>query len=119
MTDEITCRICLDTDDDDRELISPCNCSGTMALVHRDCLQHWREAGPETAAISCELCKNDYKLSYGKNLEIYEKLSNIHSLQVHPKNRCFFFLILIFLFHILAILISGFIVILLNKNNFR
>lgn len=46
------CRICYDESSND-ELISPCNCHGTMGLVHRSCLEHWLM---ESRTSSCELC---------------------------------------------------------------
>jgi hypothetical protein len=34
------CRIC-HSNDLKKELIAPCNCSGTLKYVHQACLQHW------------------------------------------------------------------------------
>jgi hypothetical protein len=33
----MTCRICLDDEENPLNLISPCNCKGTMQYVHREC----------------------------------------------------------------------------------
>lgn len=35
------CRICYD-DDNKSDLFAPCMCSGSMGLVHRECLRQWR-----------------------------------------------------------------------------
>nr|XP_025682429.1 uncharacterized protein LOC112783615 isoform X2 [Arachis hypogaea] len=39
-TEQIQCRICLETDG--RDFIAPCKCKGTAKYVHRECLDHWR-----------------------------------------------------------------------------
>ena len=44
-----TCRICLD-DTGTSELISPCNCRGTMEFVHRECLDKWYDVSGETVS---------------------------------------------------------------------
>ena len=50
----MTCRICLE---DEGELIQPCNCKGTAANVHPECLIKWLNiSGTE----SCEICKYKY-----------------------------------------------------------
>jgi hypothetical protein len=51
----MTCRICLE---DGGELIQPCNCKGTAANVHPDCLIKWLNISGTT---SCEICKFEYE----------------------------------------------------------
>lgn len=53
------CRICYDGDPD-QALISPCNCTGTVGLVHAKCLSRWVTASRRT---KCELCSADYRIS--------------------------------------------------------
>ncbi|XP_045474863.1 E3 ubiquitin-protein ligase MARCHF3-like [Harmonia axyridis] len=48
----IVCRICYDADSNE-ELITPCRCKGTVAYVHRSCLETWLA---EANATNCELC---------------------------------------------------------------
>jgi len=50
----MTCRICLE---DQGELISPCNCAGTCANVHIECLQKWINTNNAT---TCEICMAEY-----------------------------------------------------------
>lgn len=52
----IFCRICHDEGD----LVSPCNCTGTVGLVHIMCLEKWlsTDRGP-----SCELCGFEFALT--------------------------------------------------------
>ena len=37
---DVRCKICLE-DDSLRNLISPCQCTGSMKYVHRRCLREW------------------------------------------------------------------------------
>eukprot|EP00063_Salmo_salar_P008350 XP_013983185.1 PREDICTED: E3 ubiquitin-protein ligase MARCH3-like isoform X2 [Salmo salar] len=41
------------------ELLSPCECAGTLAMVHRGCLEHWLTASNSSR---CELCHHQYSL---------------------------------------------------------
>lgn len=50
----MTCRICLDEGD----LIQPCNCTGTTAYVHEECLIKWLAISNRT---DCEICKFEYE----------------------------------------------------------
>ena len=50
----MTCRICLE---DEGEMIQPCNCKGTSANVHPDCLVKWLNISQKT---ECEICKFQY-----------------------------------------------------------
>ena len=63
------CRICLDTVSRD-DLISPCNCDGSVKYVHKGCLHKWIKAknrgsfsrsrvdGP--MRIYCEICNYEF-----------------------------------------------------------
>lgn len=51
----MTCRICLD----DGELIQPCNCTGTTAHVHEECLLKWLVISNRR---DCEICKFEYDI---------------------------------------------------------
>lgn len=50
----MTCRICLEEGD----LIQPCNCMGTTAYVHEDCLVKWLSISNRT---ECEICRYKYE----------------------------------------------------------
>ncbi|PNF27402.1 hypothetical protein B7P43_G17266 [Cryptotermes secundus] len=50
------CRICHE-DDTSENLISPCECTGTLGLVHRKCLEKWLSASNTT---ECEICKHQF-----------------------------------------------------------
>jgi len=63
----------LDGDDDDddvdgsssqnRRLISPCLCSGTMKYVHLECLNQWRAAAPNARSLfRCDQCGYEYRV---------------------------------------------------------
>ncbi|KAF2896834.1 hypothetical protein ILUMI_09344 [Ignelater luminosus] len=53
----IVCRICYDGDKDE-PIITPCRCRGTVAFVHRSCLETWLA---ESNTTSCELCHHVYR----------------------------------------------------------
>ena len=59
---ETTCRICY-SGAENSDLFKPCRCSGTMELVHVDCLERWRRAGPAAARIECPQCLYRYHFS--------------------------------------------------------
>ena len=50
----MTCRICLE---DEGEMVQPCNCSGTSANVHPECLMKWLVISQTT---ECEICHYQY-----------------------------------------------------------
>lgn len=60
------CRICFD-DSSSGELVAPCQCRGTQALVHKACLLKWRRLqviqGKVSAASKCEVCGSKYAAS--------------------------------------------------------
>ncbi|CAH0554864.1 unnamed protein product [Brassicogethes aeneus] len=53
----MVCRICYDNDKEE-PLIAPCKCKGTVAFVHRSCLETWLA---EANASTCELCHQPIK----------------------------------------------------------
>lgn len=57
----MTCRICLDEGD----LIQPCDCTGTTAYVHEECLLKWLAISDRN---DCEICKFEYEI-----VEVVEK----------------------------------------------
>ncbi|KAH8548459.1 hypothetical protein BGW37DRAFT_506227 [Umbelopsis sp. PMI_123] len=66
--DEKKCRICLisDIESDDEALendplIRPCLCKGSMAYVHLQCLQRWRQESSKNE-FTCEVCHYHYSL---------------------------------------------------------
>jgi uncharacterized membrane protein len=50
-----TCRICLEPGG----LIQPCNCTGTTAHVHKECLETWLKTSNRT---NCEICLFEYEI---------------------------------------------------------
>ena len=39
--DSRECRVCRSNSEDGRPLFTPCLCSGSIGLVHQDCLEAW------------------------------------------------------------------------------
>ena len=74
-TDEQVCRICLGEEDDPvmNPLLSPCKCTGSMGLIHVECLKEWLKGKKiqrigETVStyfwknLECELCKTRFPI---------------------------------------------------------
>ncbi|KAM9366652.1 E3 ubiquitin-protein ligase MARCHF3 [Symphorus nematophorus] len=57
-SEEPFCRICHEGRGSG-ELLSPCECSGSLAMVHRACLEHWLTASNSS---HCELCHHQFAL---------------------------------------------------------
>lgn len=57
-SEEQFCRICHEGPGSE-PLLSPCDCSGTLALVHQSCLEHWLTSSNSS---HCELCQHHYSL---------------------------------------------------------
>ncbi|XP_070764670.1 E3 ubiquitin-protein ligase MARCHF3 [Enoplosus armatus] len=57
-SEEPFCRICHEGRATG-ELLSPCECSGSLAMVHRACLERWLTASNSS---HCELCRHQFAL---------------------------------------------------------
>lgn len=57
---ERECRVCRGGSETGRSLCRPCLCSGSIALVHQDCLEAWLA---HSKTESCELCNTKYQFS--------------------------------------------------------
>jgi len=53
MSETESCRICFEPDN----LIQPCNCTGTAAHVHKECLMKWLKVSKKQ---ECEICRFQY-----------------------------------------------------------
>lgn len=51
--ERLFCRFRYGTDNDDSDLIEPCLCKGTIAKVHRNCMEKWVNISCST---QCDLC---------------------------------------------------------------
>uniref|UniRef100_A0A672YFM5 RING-CH-type domain-containing protein n=1 Tax=Sphaeramia orbicularis TaxID=375764 RepID=A0A672YFM5_9TELE len=58
MSDEPICRICHEGGSSG-DLLSPCECAGTLAMVHQSCLEHWLCTSNSS---HCELCHHHFTL---------------------------------------------------------
>ncbi|XP_060535590.1 E3 ubiquitin-protein ligase MARCHF3-like [Cylas formicarius] len=79
----VTCRICYDSDKEE-QLIAPCHCKGTMAFVHRSCLETWLS---ESGTSTCELCHQIYTtertIKYTSGCSIWHWLRSSSGYQGH------------------------------------
>ena len=74
----ISCRICL-TDAAQERLLQPCYCKGTIAFVHRSCLENWLN---QTGSTFCELCRFNYDVELTHRYSICQSL---HIWLKHPR----------------------------------
>jgi len=58
----ILCRICYNSDMKE-SLLQPCDCSGTMGLIHRTCLEKWLSQCNKN---NCEICGFNYNVQRRK-----------------------------------------------------
>lgn len=54
----IFCRICY-SNESKEHLTNWCNCSGTMGLMHKSCLERWLS---QSNSNNCEICKYEFKV---------------------------------------------------------
>ncbi|KAK4875827.1 hypothetical protein RN001_012249 [Aquatica leii] len=79
----IVCRICYDGDKDE-PIITPCRCKGTVAFVHRTCLETWLA---ESNSTSCELCHYVYRTERTPKYTARESIGRWF--RNHPQNPGF------------------------------
>ena len=53
------CRICYTADNAREPLLQPCNCSGTMGLMHQKCLEKWLS---QSNSNRCEICNFEFSI---------------------------------------------------------
>ncbi|XP_060527868.1 E3 ubiquitin-protein ligase MARCHF2-like isoform X2 [Cylas formicarius] len=53
----VACRICYESEKVE-ELVAPCYCKGSVAYVHRSCLDQWLS---ESGTTNCELCHQMFR----------------------------------------------------------
>eukprot|EP00981_Chlorochromonas_danica_P005582 scaffold1159_cov160-Ochromonas_danica.AAC.4 len=54
---DLECRICRGNGEEGRPLYHPCRCTGSIGLVHQDCLEAWLDHSKKD---HCELCSMKY-----------------------------------------------------------
>jgi hypothetical protein len=70
-TSAVKCRICYD---DGALIQSPCNCIGSVGLVHVNCLERWLST---SRTRECEICKHDIDV-YLRNRTFSEVCNKLH-----------------------------------------
>ena len=71
-TSAVKCKICIDEGD---LIQSPCNCTGSVGLVHATCLETWLSSSNTR---ECELCKHDIDV-YLRNRTFSEVCNKLHN----------------------------------------
>lgn len=103
--DSPLCRICF-CQDFARNFISPCLCKGTVADVHKACLERWLS---RQGTSKCDLCSFQFNVISTLKYKLWE---SICIWAKHPRNGSLFFynLICFTLLNIIAIALIGIIV---------
>ena len=67
---ENPCRICLEENYDNKRY---CDCKGSLASVHEECLISWFEYNNKLTGeiINCEICKKEFRLKYVRTKGFY------------------------------------------------
>lgn len=118
--EQSSCRICFGTSLDDGDLIEPCLCRGTIAKVHRKCLERWLNLRRTT---KCELCRFklhcSLKLRYGlfESIGIWFRRHQYRQIIVHDFSL-FFTISIIALSMIIMLLRNLFVIIMLPRLYF-
>jgi len=74
------CRICL-SDDSQGDLVSPCECKGTIAYVHESCLLKWRTLHHTTVRQDvCQMCMTAYRVKGDSRATYYRVFVRLLSL---------------------------------------
>lgn len=106
--EQSSCRICFGTALDDSDLIEPCLCKGTIAKVHRKCLEKWLNIRGST---KCEMCRFKLqccqKLRYGlfESIGIWFRRHQYRRLVLN--DLCLFFTINIIAFSMIIMLLRN------------
>ena len=86
--DEVHCRICLE--DDFEEMVSPCNCTGSMKNVHRRCLSKWQKYKHLNGY--CEICKFTFLTERIRFVGFRKSCARIYSHMTKEENISFYIL---------------------------
>ena len=73
---ERSCRVCLEEEEGPTigKFVNACQCSGTMGLIHDECLKTWLVSkGMDAEGASCELCKAKFHMTFDEKLRFYPK----------------------------------------------
>lgn len=68
----ITCRVCYGCENKYDILIEPCHCKGTVAKVHRQCLEKWFHS---SGSQMCELCLFTFDVESKRRYRLFESIS--------------------------------------------
>jgi hypothetical protein len=63
MDNERECRICR-SEDSELTLVRPCECKGSIGLIHLECLYEWIQNTNNKNWEKCEVCHTKYKISF-------------------------------------------------------
>ncbi len=62
------CRFCY-LDENQKDLIVPCKCRGTIKYVHQSCLERWINISDRNS--KCQICNNQYFYGFKNKAKFY------------------------------------------------
>lgn len=80
---ERECRICREREREQEELISPCNCRGSIAYIHKRCLKRCIEI---TRKVRCSICRGSYR-----HVDIQIRFQGLFSYTLSNPLLCIFY----------------------------
>lgn len=106
--EHVFCRFCYGTKYDDDNLIEPCLCKGSVAKVHRKCLEKWlNRIGSKT----CDMCLFEFqceeKLRYGLCESIQVWLRQYRQQRYLLHDLCLFFTMNIITMSMIIVLLQA------------
>jgi hypothetical protein len=98
--DEKTCRFCLEsTTTEKNQLVSPCNCKGSIEYIHTKCLLRWRISNLNNIINNCSICKSYFNIPLFLNFENTKIITD--NIVNFMKNGFLFFILFNYIFIIL------------------
>lgn len=72
ISEPLTCRVCYGSENKCEILIEPCHCKGTVAKVHRQCLEKWMDS---SGSQTCELCLFKFDVESKRRYRMFESIA--------------------------------------------
>lgn len=90
------CRIC--QEEDDKKLIAPCRCNGTVKYIHEECFNKWIQTSKNNT--TCPTCGGPYNeefiIEIKHSVDFYEKFSDFMDIFCKELGRSLIQLTMIF-----------------------
>lgn len=112
MNEVYTCRICLEEENDCKNLVSPCKCKGTQKYIHKECLKRMTKHWDNCPTCDSVISNNKHNARYS-NLLAFLLISLIAVLVIlffpHKDQNVYLMLIVSYIFIVLGVYFINFI----------